>query len=370
MTRAGLRVLLACVLLGGPGCGAREPLPEGAWLSGDAAALRAVWTRLARLEGTPLGRFAERAEQAARRSDCGFVVGHAPTDGLSGLVDSLACASPGAEPSAVVQARGDADWLLVAPLSAEQRLVVRGAGTPDGSLELTLAFDPLDEEGLAGLLLPDGRAPGPAVLARDDALVHARVRPRAGLDVARFVADSGQGDRLFRLKSGLFSDAVLAGVWEIAVYMPEAGAPLPPLAVALDVRSERIAREAVERFIAELSALWPVHRTAVRFAAGEGACLFDLRILPGFAPCYALRSGALVLGWNPPSLERALAGSAGPGGASRLTVRLDRLPEADRRLAAAIPATPPAIESYGWQALEIAAGEGDADLVVRLAAER
>jgi hypothetical protein len=101
-------------------------------------------------------------------------------------------------------------------------------------------------------------------------------------------------------------------------------------------------------------------------AAGAlaGACLLDLRILPAFAPCYVATERALVLGWNPASLARALraevqdplAGEA----PSRLWLRLDRIAEADQRLRAARgEAVASAQRDYGWERLEVLpAGDG------------
>jgi hypothetical protein len=373
VSRNRLLPLLASALLVAAGCGRGEArLPDGVQLSGDGAALRAVADRLAGLVGTPLGRAARTASGAM--AGCVHVSGHVPESegGIADLSEALVCADPSAEPAWLVRARAQADWILLAPVGRAQRAIVRGTREADGSLALSVTLDPAPETGLGPFLLPGERAAGSSRLAVREALLHARVRPRGGMDLAALVPEGGQADRLFRLKSGLLSGALLAGVWEIAVYMPPEGMRLPPLAAALDVRNEALAVEAMERFIAELSAHWPVHRTPARFPNAEGACLFDLRILPEFAPCYVIRPGALVFGWNPESLRQALAGeSVRPEEAtSRLSLRLDRLPEADRRLAAADPRAAVALRDYGWRALEITPGEHDAELRVRLLASR
>src|SRR5262249_11740998 len=52
---------------------------------------------------------------------------------------------------------------------------------------------------------------------------------------------------------------------------------------------------------------WPVHRSVLHLAGAEGACLPDLNVLPELAPCYVATDDALIVGWNPTSLQRALA---------------------------------------------------------------
>lgn len=354
-----------------PGCAAEPALPEGAYVSGHGAALVGVLERLAALSGTPLGRVAEAS--LARVAACRFVSAHAPDGDLEALAARLACADEASEPAAVAKARADADWLLLAPAGPGRRVRLLGRAQPGGALAMDVAIDPAPTAGLAAFLLPDPGGAGPRILGDRDALIHARVRPRAGMDLAALVPEGGQGDRLFRLKSGLLSDAVLGGAFEIAVYLPAAGAALPPMAAALDIRSEALAREAVERFVGELSAQWPIHPTPVGFSSGAGACLFDLRILPEFAPCWLIRADALLLGWNPPSLERALAPASGPrdpDAPSRLSVRLDRMVEADRRLqAGAAPASAP-LAATGWGGLEVTPGAGEAAFRVRLVARQ
>jgi len=370
------------IALAGAGCAGetRPSLPPGAHVVADGPALRGLLARLEGLEGTPLGRQARTLGE--RTAGCATVVGSAADGDPRALADALACG--GRVAPALARVRGDAELLAILPLGAERRLVVRGGRTGSG-LVLEARLDPPDLPARAALLAPAPGPVGPAVLDAEGALVHARVRPRDGLDLAKLVPEGSQGDRLFRLRSALFSSAVLGGVWEIAAYMPRAGEPLPPLAVALDVRRRDAAIEAAERFLSDLGEAWPVHRTPARFGSPPvpGACLLDLNILPGFAPCYAATERALVVGWNPASVERALPSSApAVDGPSRLTVRLDRLDEADRRLRATRGLAPDAgvHRTWGWQRLRVAAaaggegtgrrGDGAAWRVELLAAER
>jgi hypothetical protein len=329
--------------------------PPGAHLSANGPAFRDLLARFSGLEGTPLGRHARRL--AERTEGCREVAGRADDGSLDALLESVACADapPGA---GIALARGDADLLWIAPLGEARRLVARGRATRAGWV-LDAQLDPPARDGPAALLAPSAEPAGRAVLAAQSALVHARVRPRGGLDLASLVPAGSQGDRLFRLRSALFSGAVLGGTWEVAAYMPGDADALPPMAVALDVRSRDAAVRAAETFLSEIAAAWPVHRTPARFRASEpveGACLLDLNILPGFAPCYAATERALVVGWNPASLERALAGPApAPAeAASHLAVRLDRLDEADRRLRASRGLDARDAErSWGFRRLEV-----------------
>lgn len=355
-------------------------LPPGAHVVADGAVLRDLLARVEGLHGTPLG---GRAVALGRRlADCDSVVGHAADASLDALLDSLECAPA---PPELAAARGDAALLWVWPVGPARRWIVTGGPDATG-LVLEARLDPPGASDRAELLLPSTDDAGPPVLDAQDALLHARVRPVGGLDLAALVPEGSQGDRLFRLKSALLGSAVLGGVWEVAAYMPEPGAPLPPMALALDVRHHDAAVRAMQGFVHELETTWPIHATPAHFAAGtepgadarragdasprEGACIFDLRILPGFAPCWVATSRALVVGWNPASVERALAGSAeeGEGGPSRLALRLDRLGEADRRLQAArLGSAETTSRTWGWKRLEIVPGAHDGALRIELA---
>jgi hypothetical protein len=165
--------------------------------------------------------------------------------------------------------------------------------------------------------------------------VHLRVRPRDGIDLASLVPPGSQGDRLFRLRSELFSAAVLDGTWEGAVYLPERAGGMPGVAIALGVKRRNAAVAAAERFVADLQETWSVRRSDFRLRVGEGACLLDLSVLPDLAPCYVATADALVVGWNAASLERALASAmmAAPDAAGRLDVNLALIHRADDLLA-------------------------------------
>jgi hypothetical protein len=213
-------------------------------------------------------------------------------------------------------------------------------------------------------MLPGGAPPGPGLLSGRDALVHARLRPAGKLDLAALVPAGGQADRMFRLKSALFTGLVLDGTWELALYLPEPGQAAPPAALALGIAARDAAVDAMEAFLAELAATWPVRRSEFSVGAAAGACLLDLRILPDFAPCYVATPEALVVGYNPDSLRRALA-PGGPAFAADggLVVELARLAEADARLAGR-PAAPAAAPP--WQRLRAAGRETQGHVELRV----
>jgi hypothetical protein len=110
----------------------------------------------------------------------------------------------------------------------------------------------------------------------------------------------------------------------------------------------------MEGFIDSLQESWPVERTLFRIGSAEGACLLDLRLMPDLAPCYVATDRALVVGWNPASLHKALDGSrtepddfGGHGGA---IIHLERFAEADQILSSALSvglATPQT--GYPWR---------------------
>jgi hypothetical protein len=198
-------------------------------------------------------------------------------------------------------------------------------------------------------------------------LLHARVRPEGGLDIASLVPRDSQADQLFHLKSGLFAGAVLDGTWEIAVYPPEAGGAVPPAALAIGTSLRSPAVAAMEDFLAEITAAWPVQRRDFALGDAEGACLPDLNLLPELAPCYVATDAALVVGWNAASLRRALAQGAGGAvdprnPAAELHVDLARMALADRRLAGEGGAREGAPGALPWRRL-VADGETEGDAV-------
>jgi hypothetical protein len=347
-----VRALCLAVVLA---CGPREPndeLPAGAVLGGDARALARVLSALDGLPGTPLARGAEAWR--TRLSGCTEFVAAAPRANPDELLDAVRCTDSQELPESVLRLRGDGDLVLVLPLGDRGRLAASVRVPPDGSVALRGRLT-LSDPG-ARLLLPGSEEPpGPPVLSAGGTLVHARVRADAA-SLAALVSERSDADRLFRLRSELFAGAVLDGTWELAAYLPRPGRLMPPVALALGVRSTSAAAAAVEKLLGELEATWPVHRSPFALAGHGGACLLDLRILPELAPCYVMAPAGIVVGWNPESLRTALAAADGtrPGESGGWLVHLDRLARADELLRqAAAPDAPATRFDYGWEKLHV-----------------
>jgi len=320
-----------------PATGPREP--SGALLVARTADLERLLGQLAWLEGTPLAHRIEAFRAAL--PDCPVVESQAPDGGFEQLLRGLECRP---ERSALEQLhRERADYALAFAWPLEPGLRLRGRlGLDDrGGVELDLRVPPEAAHGPQELLLPGDEPPGPGVLSGSQQLFHARARPAGGLDFASLVPEGSQADRMFRLKSELFAGTVLDGTWEAAIYLPAEGEPTPRAALALGFEHRALAVAAIERFIADLRSTWPVRRSFFALGEAEGACLLDLRILPDLAPCYVATDRALVLGWNPASLRKALDGTstgaplAGPESGGGLVLELARFAEADARLAQA-----------------------------------
>jgi len=352
-----LLVLLVAVA-GAGACSPKTsaPLPAGITFAGDAHRLIPLLRRLEQLTDTRLARQAGRLE--TRLDGCRRFIAYCPAGAPCDLAAAVRCdgSPPASEADALA---GDADWLLARVASDQSWLLVRGRLAADGSVALDAELSDPDETSALGLLLPAADPAGPARLATADALLHVRLRPDGGLDLARFIQGGGWGARLYRLQSDLFEGTTLAGVWELAVYTPDTGNVIPPMALAVDIRDRRQAVSVMEKFLKDLQSSWPLRRSPFELGGWDGACLTNLNVMPDLAPCYVATDAALVIGWNPASLERALAApatggaeagagdaqarqeqapgvrlAAGPGAeASRLSVFFDRLPRADAILA-------------------------------------
>jgi len=357
---------VAASALGLAACGERAPeprWPEGALLSARTPALARLLERLAEVGETPLGRRARALRDSL--PDCALVEARAPSGHLADALDSLGCASLVGPLAPLHELRGAADLAFALPLSGdelagdERALGVATLGEA-GDLALEISLPAGAFRGARSLLVP-GDPPGPGVLAAEDALVHARLRPAGGLDVASLVPEGSQGAELFGLKSQLFAGLVLDGSYELAIYLPADARTMPDAALALGFSQRETAVAAMDAFLGELQSRWPVSRTPFAVGDAQGACLLELRLLPELAPCYVATAGALVVGWNPASLRRALAAEAPRGPESALVIDLARLPEADLRLAAHLPERPErAPTRWPWRRLRAdGASQGD-----------
>jgi hypothetical protein len=323
----------------GAGCGeieATERWPSGAALLANTRSLDRLLERVAQLDGTPLARRAQQIR--SQLPDCPTVEGRAESGRISDLWAELRCATESPDLVALEQARKGWDLAVSVPVAGDHGVGTFSIG-PSGDVEVELRLPRVAGEGLASLALPGGEAAGAVELSESETLVHARVRPQGGLDLASLLRSDSQGARLFRLKSELFAGVALDGVWEVAIYLPEEGDPMPRTALALNFSHRSPAVAAMEKFIGELQESWPVARTFFRLGEAEGACLLDLAIMPGLAPCYVATERALIVGWNPSSLRKALDGHRGErdglGDLSGAIIHLDRFAQADRILSSA-----------------------------------
>ncbi len=322
-------------------------LPPGAWVAGDAGSLSRVLARVEHRDDLPIGRAATALRH--RIGGCRLVYGHDAGGSIAGALAAADCT--GSFDPGVAALRGDAGLALAVPVGAQGRIEGTARVDAAGGVELDARLALPDGSAIAQLLEPAEQPPGPGVLNADDTLLHARLRPAAGLDIARLVPDGSQGADLFRLKSRLFSGVVLDGTWEIAVYMPDGPTELPPMALAVGFRMRDAALAAADEFVGELRRNWPVQQSAHTFSAGQGACLTELRVLPGLAPCYLATGDSLVVGWNPGSLERALARGSVDAPDGAMVVHLERFGEADARLGRGGGETLRRLD-YAWERLE------------------
>jgi len=350
------------LLLAVGGCGTHRTLgsdwPEGTLVIARTESLARLLARLQRLEGTRLGRRA--AALAESLPDCEWVEGREEEGRPADVWSRLTCRPANSELAGLDRARGDRDLAFALPANGGARAVGTLAIADDGDVDLELLLPRSAFAGTWALTLPAADPPGPTLLSHADELVHARLRPEGGLDIASLVPESSQADRMFRLKSELFAGAVLDGTWELAIYLPAPGRPMPRSALAVGFKLKGPAVAAMERFVEDLQEAWPIRRSDFAVAAAKGACLFDLTVLPDLAPCYVATENALVVGWNPASVVKALeknAGAGAPSGGLRpqggLTVDLERFPDADTHFAQlASPGTSstPA-GGYPWQRL-------------------
>jgi len=345
--------------------------PEGVWWVGERPAVEALLGQLSALSGTPLGSAAARLARALP-ADCPRLGAHAPDGDWRDLETAAVCVAPG---DALDEALGSAQRDASEPVHLA--FGRRGAGADalfgalqveSGNVAIALDWHGAEATGALALLVPGEEAAGPDRLARADRLLHARVRPGDGIDLAALAPRESQADRLFRLRSALFESAVLDGSWELALYVPERPGALPAAALALGVRSRRAAVAAAERFVAELSEAWSVAPSPIALPAGRGSCLLAINVLPELAPCQLATDDALVVAWNPRALERALAATAGQtagDSAARLELDLARVAASDaraaRRLAAEVGVEALVID-WPWRALSASARQRDGAL--------
>jgi len=343
--------------------GADPDWPGGTLVIAERAALERLLGRLERLEGTPLGRLA--ATLAATLPPCAWLEGRAENGPPSTVWRALQCRGSESAFPGLDRERGGREIAFALPEQSGERVVGTLAVDADADVEAVLLLPRTAFGDAVALALPGDEAPGPALLSRRDELVHVRVRPEGGLDIAALVPERSQADQMFRLKSELFAGAVLDGTWEAAIYLPGEDDVMPPAALAVGFALKAPAVAAMDRFLADLEAAWPVRRSSFALGSAAGACLRELNLLPALAPCYVATDRALVVGWNAASLRRAFA----PDAAAReqglldasggVVIDLDRIHAADAYFARRAGDT--AVERpYPWHRITAdGAREGD-----------
>ncbi len=333
-------------LLGGlvGGCAEETPspvLPPGDWVYGDAASISSILEPLSLLHGTPVARSASQLRE--RLAGCEQFVAH--SQGVQrgnpwALLGTVRCVARGEVPASIAALRAGDDLAFAFEFAPGRRVRGRLARAQSGGVSIVASVEVPEASGLGALLVPAEEPPGTVALSPDETLVHARLRPASGLNVAALISQGSQADQMFRLRSELFLGTVLDGTWEFAIYMPRPEFVTPPMALALDYSLRPAAKAAMETFVSELEATWPIHHSEYAVADYAGACFHDLRLLPDLSPCYVMTERSIVIGWNPSSVSLALGlGASRPVAAVRrlgedggLIVRLGRLNEADRRL--------------------------------------
>ncbi|MDX1502802.1 MAG: hypothetical protein R3325_10605 [Thermoanaerobaculia bacterium] len=343
-----LAFAVGCVPAAGP------ELPEGTAAVGAAREVRPLLEALATLPESPLARWAGAALGAL--DGCEELELLCPPGGGCDPRERVVCGSGDARLEELVRRRGAAGWAVSHRGSGSRWLALGAPSGRGGGSRVELELEVAEElvAGTASLLLPAAGPPGAWLLDGDDAFLRLRLRPDGGLGLADLLPDEGWGARLFRLQGRLLEATTLEGTWELAVYLPEEGMRIPPMAMALDVGDRDRAEAAMSAFLTELESSWTLRRRAFSLAGGRGACLADLNVLPELEPCYLVTAGAVVLGWNASSLERAVAapGDEPPPATSEARIDLDLLAVADRRLAGSSGGVRPP-GSYPWRHLHL-----------------
>lgn len=313
-------------------CAAPDPtaaLPDEGFFASTGTALGQAAECLSGFPASPAAKAAERWRELAL-SCPGEVYGTGPLAALE-----VRCQAAPAEVLALRQGKAAA---FGAPRTAAG--VVHGtlsAPTTTGwQAEIRVPLP--DELGPLSLVIPAAEGPGPNVLSNAKAVVHARIRPESGIDIASLVPADTQADNLFNLKSALLSRAVLSGTWELAIYPAPKGQIMPQVALSVGVHAAA-AGPALDTFATQLREKWNVQRVPTSVGAWQGECIRGMRILPGLEPCWLMDDQSLVIGWNQTALEQGVGGAPTPldlGGRSGMALDFAAMAMADALLAAEV----------------------------------
>jgi len=327
----GALALVGALALAGASCrpSAEETLPAGTLWAGDAAAARRFLTALEGLEQTPLAVAAGDLDR--RLAGCRRFVAFCPQGKTCTLATNVTCEPRGTLAAESDVVRAGAGWLF-ARGDAERRFLAWGDVDASGGVQVRARFhDDSDAAEPWQALLPARSAPAAPVLSERHVLAHLLLRSDRGFSGLGGGEGAAWAERLYGLSGELFAAMALEGTSELAVYAPGPNEQVPPMAVALHVRQKDAAVAALERLVANTQQKWGATREDFEYGGHRGACLGDLDLLPGLAPCYLATDRALVLGWNRLSVAVGLLSPPATQvpTASGLVVRLDRFPAAD-----------------------------------------
>jgi len=348
MTRPAVILALLLVTVA---CDRGQQDAPGSLLAGETAAFSKVLSSCTELSQTPAAHWCTAVLE--NLEECTHFLAECQEGEDCTIGSSLRCTQPG-KLDELGLAEGSS-WLFRHTSVEGWSFEVRGVEQEDlASTRLAVSVENVDHAAW-GRWLPGVDNPGDDLLSGDGAIAQLRLRPAGGLNIASSLGKQSLADRLFSLRSDLFTAAVLKGNLELAVYLPDGGQLIPPMALALDFALRQPAVLAMESFIEDIRVRYPVSRVDFAIGGNAGACLANLRVMPDLAPCYVATDKALIVGWNATSVELALAGgsSTGPGTASRLRLHLDRFPAADGLLAAAHGRQIAGFSRYPWSSAQI-----------------
>jgi hypothetical protein len=329
------QLVAAIILLCAPltGCNQRpavETLPQALVLFGKTQEFIAFLNSVKIFENSPLTTFiADFADQLANCKEFELVCNS--FDACT-LADNTGCRGSHQQLTPVLPLLGEADWMLSSDLATQQRITAWGSAGSNNSYEVTAELRLHSKPGPISLLIPAAEAPARAALAEENSLIHFLIRPDGGLSLDPFITAESMGSKLFQLKSELFLATTLEGTWEGAFYSPAQDDLIPPMALALHTSDRNRAVQAMEEFISQLMNGWPIRRSPYSVSRWSGACISNLRVMPGLAPCYVATDRSLIIGWNPTSIEQALAQSTEDrlsATASSALIAFDRIAKAD-----------------------------------------
>jgi hypothetical protein len=327
--RLSWALVAAAVALGGCARDPGESLPDGTLLAGETAALLPLLRGLEHFTGSPAALAARRLE--AKLAGCKSFLAHCPPGDACSLGAVATCEVAGEVASAAAAVRGDAGWLF-SHRSAERRFTSWGSVEPGGGLTIrALLAEDGGEPQPWQALLPADEAPAAPLLSSRGALLQLRLRADRGDEALAALAPPEAAQEHLGLAGNALAGLALEGTTEVALFEPAAGESIPPLALALHTRLRDAAARGMESVLTGVRSRWPVSREGWTRDDSTGACLSNLNVLPGLAPCYLSTERALVLGWNRRAVELALAAApTGPAPErSELTLDLARLPVAD-----------------------------------------